>query len=519
MKRIVLLLSSFFILTLMVACTKTMRITPDMLYNNVRHLVEDQVGTNVKLLEVKDYNVDQFRLDIGLLILRNDDTMGVWSLIEEKFIVPMQKDVVISIVKDDVFGAYIYVDTLDGYTTVYNILGSIIVDTDRYQHLKVYGIKEEDETYEYIEYRKLSNGDNNETKKLMYRINGKTKERIQVPVSIGYQQGELYDNIEYSEYIDLKDYGLKNYYAYKLGKVLYIYNRKTNSLKNIIKLPNHDKYVLMNGKLFYQDSYLLDSFSDEYDYIYIGGKNKLFTTVVDLLTGKEKQLKVDYVIDSIFEFKDEDNQVKFAFGTINKIKSKILITDVPINVIINSEGKILKEIPNVHIKGLTALNKEYYISNGVIYTSTLDKLTELPKPYEIVPREELIVFAHNGNYGAINYDREVVIPFEYKLLNAESFFNGKVIGKTQNNKTVIIDINGSTYTIEDKEQLLEPGLLYSYQYNFNKNTYAVKIMNYNQENIASFETDSPNPIKYTISNAYYEYKLLVYAPNLYIGIY
>ncbi len=522
MKKISLIFTIIFVFIFVVACNKDdekttekvnpLNISKEMLFNNIYEAETDEIhGAVPTLINIGDLTISSHRPDRGLLIVSDDDNkVGVWSIIENKLIVPLRENYHVEIQQDSIFGVYIYFRNLaDNQFAVYDIFGNEVLKEDDYNYVDVYGSKEEINEDEYVYYEhveSLTQGDFEaglQPEHNIYKVNPGTKQKELV--TLGYKHGDIYENEIYK--LDLADYGLPGYY-FSFMSSLNVYNEETDKLVQKINLPDFEDIegTILNGHMIYQKVYELDQFAENYSFIKQGKKYLLYTKTINLLTGEEKLLNVDYQIEDIYSFKDQSGIIKYAMANIYKIESKLLITNPIYDVVINHKGQIIADVSGINIDSLRKLDEDHIIDDSILYDGDLTPIVMLPDIYSVVPSEKIIIFSEDGKYGAIDYNGRVVIPFNYSII-FNQFYQGKTLAMV-NSRYVIVDLDNNSTFIEGSSDLLDNNLIYTYNINRNENNfYDAKLINYNNETLHSFELTDWNKNKYTIGNVYGDYDI------------
>lgn len=418
--------------------------------------------------DLRDYIiVDTSYLNKGILIVQDKDmNTGVYSVFKSGLLFPTEAELTCSFIYTYYLGGYIETTSKDQKKTLYDINGNVILSKGDYDYTyvttsKVLKENEDKNTkskpeYEYfetVEYR-LKGSIETLQKKYKVDIINKTREEA--------------TNSTYTKYFpykqDLKEYGLDGYYAIGIQPTLYIYNDKDELVNKITIVEGGDYGVGLDGKIIVQKTYLTDKESKDYDLIMRGEKYILVSKSIDLLTGKVKELELDYLIGEADPYMDKDGNAKYAVATIRKIIEKYPV-DSQMNVLIDSNGKIVSELGGIYPKELIKLedNFYYYPRGKYFFNEKLEPLFALKGEPYIYKEESKIIFNDNGKYGAIDYQGNVVIPFDYSLISPY-FSNNKTYAVYNDMKKYIIDFNGYKSSLPDNSTMVLPGLIYTYTY-------------------------------------------------------
>ena len=138
------------------------------------------------------------------------------------------------------------------------------------------------------------------------------------------KNGAIAKKADIPEYlsVDNINYAIDDYYYEKNGDSVSVYNEDFELL-SYWEMPGYAEgniSILNNGDIFAQYTYELADDAKKYDYIEDGTKYDLTTVIVDAKTGKEKEIKADYVALSIMA--NADLYDKEADNADNKYTKK-----------------------------------------------------------------------------------------------------------------------------------------------------------------------------------------------------
>src|SRR5690606_2194946 len=206
-------------------------------------------------------------------------------------------------------------------------------------------------------------------------------------------------------------YGLQDYYGYKINNELYIFDRKDN-LVNKINLSLYENYVITDGKLIYQIINIVDNNAKDYTFIDSNNKYEVVSKQIDLLTGKEKELKLDYIFYPTETLKNENGETVYALARVSKIKDKTL-KEVSMSVLIDANGNILEEVPIYSFKNLYKINDKYFnLENRRFYDNKFIPISYLMYS-DFIPSENWFVYRKDFNYGIVDSEYNEIVSFKY----------------------------------------------------------------------------------------------------------
>ncbi len=474
-KLITIFLFVLFAFFLFACSNNKLDLTQEMILSNVnRPYVEpDKYVSTVETVNLSNYIVVNEYLTQGLLIVRNDDfEQGVFSLSENRIIVPLLNHS-ISIISSPANGAYIYLTNTDNTKTIYDIAGRQIIDRDRYAQLNVTGYTENQydekgiytgrkhfETIRYLTQDQIEAGNYASVEKT-YEINLKTRERTEVDTSDkSYSVGEKIGE-ETLPLIDLKSHGLDNYFYMLTNDIYSVYDQNHNLVSQFRRpsSSNITAYSLFDGHIFYQTRTLVPESQEDYTYSLNGYKYILSTYSIDLLTGQKKSLDLDYIINSIIPFKNEDGILKYAQVEIMEIENQIITSDIAHKHLMNKDGDLLISMDGISVNQLTRLSDErlYDTQNRYMMTYDFKPLFKLEQNPIFNYQEEIIITTHDGKYGIIDYHGEVLVPFNYTQIH-NLFSNGSTIAVRNGTEYCIISLTGDETCVPDFFSIMLPGL-------------------------------------------------------------
>jgi len=428
-------------------------------------------------------------IQYGILVLSNDlDQKAIYSLIEDKYILNytkfqiidvFQKNCYIDYYQKDYSMVYIVVKFDDGLIAIYDIQGNIVLDKGDY---KEYDIKlknyYEIESFPNVNSRflieEITYSYASQTYLIKNKIDPKINTRISLNDGISIIYKEKYGTVDKYE---LTQIGLTGYYLYTDGDNLYIYDNNGH-LINYIKAYNYTAQYGAGGKIIYQYLTPLDDDAKDYSYIYNGKKYKLTTIQLDVLTGEEKILDVNYCILMGFAIKDENGKYNYAFASIYKIENKNNIHK-EVYAILDANGKILYETDNPYIFSMKKLKNNYYANyyTNTLYDNKLNPILNYSTIYAITSSEDILICSHNGKYGAVDLNGKVIIPFEFSKIGKD-FVNNRIYVKDESGISYLISKDKEIIPLNyDRVNLISDGLLMLIT-NMDNNVKKVRVVDY-----------------------------------------
>jgi hypothetical protein len=496
-------------------------LTSELLLKNIRvRSGEEDYLNQINTIDLGSLSIQTSYETEGFLIVSDTEgRLGVYSLIEDKLVVPLQSDVSYENRYDYGTGNYIYAQYLTGETAIYDINGVEILEKDHYEIADVKGRQESiyNENNEFVEViyletvTKLLKTDHEDGKSpitTVYKINLESKMR-ELYHDGSYEWGDYFKN---DDKVDLTQFGLKGYYAKERNDYLYIYEETTDELIQSIPVNALSIGQVFSGQLFYQQAVQASDFTDDYTYMDEGKKYQLITASIDLLTGQEQQYDVDYVITGGMMFKDENDIINNIVVRANKIVSKVLIKNREYTSLINTKGQIVADLTGMNMEALRKIDDHHIFDeeDKIMYDLEFNELFRITSSATFDYFEKVIIFKEYNSYGAIDFDGKVVIPFKYKELSS-NFHHGKTYGVDEFDRTYLIDKNNSTEVIAEPYRFINDGLLFTYNVKPQPIThwYTGKIINYEGETVKSIgNLVTTSYQNYYINTIYGKYQLL-----------
>lgn len=481
--------------------------------------------------DLSGYTVTNHHAAQGLLIIRLNNDLNrraVWSLLERRLIIGFENYSSIQVLSDSVFGAFIKLTYQDGTISYKDIKGVTIIQQDHYNFSNVYGVTKDiyengkfirTKHYQVIEtVRTYDHAIGNTTKVTrLIEVDPKTNGRMitldQLEPTVSY--GDQYNATPVK--IKLDTHGLANHYYITLGNLFYVYDSSSNKLVSSFKIPNLSGAgvgAIFDGKYFYQVNYLMSSDSDNFTYASNGQKYLHKTYVVDMKSGIEKEVNVDYLISSLRGFSNASNNKVYGFAQIIPITSKLLETQKSKDYIIDSQGNLLEDVTTKRLNNLRMIseNRYYDMNNRLVLDDSLTPIFTVPSGAVFNYREQIIIFSINGLFGAVDFDGNVVVSFKYTQIS-NNFYQGKTHAKTTSNTPVIIDLTGNENSYPTTFTYIMNGLFFVRVPVQGTSFYDYQIYNYNKEMLAVAENQTANAQIHSVSNIFGEYKIIQIGSN------
>ena len=246
--------------------------------------------------------------------------------------------------------------------------------------------------------------------------------------------------------------------------------------------------MLNNGDIFAQYTYELADDAEKYDYIMDGTKYDLTTLIVDAKTGKEKEIKTDFIVDSIepnAELYDEeadkaDNKYTNKFENIAyiiRIENKRIDTDSYRNadiVLFSNNGKVGASLRSFDEQGfdlptkigedryfVTLKTGDKYIINsknkviGLVSRGTLDLRagflvgkkavynTDLEAVYDLKANEATV----HGSVGNTLFVKKELADGGYEIVSLRGTEQKSVLTVAKDDSKQLWTINSTCYCI------------------------------------------------------------------------
>lgn len=440
---------------------------------------------------------------LPLITVKSGDAYGIYSILKNKLIFDFSEGITIDYIFTYYFPNYFKVIYSDGDIELYDYNGVILLEKDNYQNLNVQ-VQRSREKNNWV-YKEI----------IDYTLNGKDFTVIYQSVNDISKRKLFDDNEDFIQGdkitfipngVDMEELGLPGYYFIELNdNYIQVYNPK-NQLVSTVNLNFDYQYaVSFAGCIIYQKVLLLDADEKEYDYaVEVNNsllKYDLITYKLDLLSSNIEELDVDFIISDGFACKDKQGVFNYANVKIRLIENKRLI---PVQqFIIDEECNIIYNFSNaISLESLIRLDSDHYFDyqSNKLYNSKMDLLFDFNNNNQKISfvgfdfGHKLIKCKHNEKFGFINYNLEVIIPFQYDKLS-DYFISDAVYGSIEN-VNYLININGSNA----KTNLL---MIENYPLLYNvkeEDSYCFEFFTYDNKKILTFNTNTESlPTIYKIN--------------------
>ncbi len=470
--------------------------------------VDYEVNTNTlinynKLVNNTNYYVYTTNYDrYGFRLLHdNNNNLIFYSLISDKEISGKDSKYYFtyeSLERDEV-SYYLYPDSLSGFILVaktnddeYAFISDangVILDNYDITNISVGDeISLDDGGYINIYYTKNVIGNN--CGEYLLKLNYQNDKEVEIT------NEKINLNIDYNQdYLDLSSYGLEDYKAISDYNDSYLTIIDPN--RNIVSsyfLPNqvinNNISVIIKGGLIIQEKYKLPDDSTDYSYYDGTYKYGLKSYKFNFLDGSCNEIELNYLIND-FTNKEDFSQI---YANITKIRDDKSLEN-EINVILDNDGNIIKEVANYNLYHLKLRNGNLYdMQSQKLYNNKMELIADLSR-YEVTYNLKYDCFIINlNNYGGVvNNNGEIIVP-----LTKGNIKGSANLIKYINNESVSIIV------IKEDNTYLENEIDLSYIDTFNVFTFI------DSDNLLIIGTNSS-------SNQYYIYLLSTYSYDVLIN--
>lgn len=154
-------------------------------------------------------------------------------------------------------------------------------------------------------------------------------------------------------------------------------------------------------------------------YAVVSNKYVVNSYKLDLLTGNNKEINLDYVIADEGEvFKDKNGETNYSLVPLVFI-GKDKTTKNAGEYLVDDNGTIIANATGLEAKRFIKLNNgNYYnLSTKILYTSKLKVIAHLDNINPVYYRGIGFVGSMNGKYGVVGEDGVISLAFEYDYIN------------------------------------------------------------------------------------------------------
>ncbi len=313
-------------------------------------------------------------------------------------------------------GGFISV-TEDGRTSVYDALGNTLVK-DNEQTI---------DTLEALDYIEPTSGTaaahiiiNQRHQYFVYDANGLASLTLTlVNGDSDYEQGSSLQGITYES---LDNYGHIGYKKFKSSGRYVIFDSSNNEVASFTD-PTCDTEFFVGDYLIYQTSVKLDDNNNSYDYIDPSGdRYSLETYRINYLTAKKEAIDVKYVLgtneNDIKPFFNDKGVYSYSYANLRTISDKKILSNTTETYIIDGAGALHDNVTGISLGSFVRFGNNYYnTASKTIYDGYLNEISILDglQP-EFVTNAELIICQKDGNFGAVNHEGKIAIPFDYEKI-------------------------------------------------------------------------------------------------------
>jgi len=234
-------------------------------------------------------------------------------------------------------------------------------------------------------------------------------------------------------YTSLKNYGHEGYKRYE-NSGRYIIFDKNNQEVSSFSDPAGEAEFFVGDYLYYQNSTKLADTDSNYDYInQAGEKYSLETYKINYLTAKKESVNLKYVFGTnpldVRPFFSDKSVYSYVYANVRTISDKKVLNKAVETYIIDSNGALHDNVTGIDMGAFERFGKNYYNTGSkTIYDGNLNEISILT---DITPSKnensQLIIGQIDGNYGAVNSEGKVVIPFEYQMIYSSYLSNNSLL--------------------------------------------------------------------------------------------
>ena len=313
-------------------------------------------------------------------------------------------------------GGYISI-TEGGKTNVYDGLGNVLVK-DNEQTI---------ETLNAVDYVEPISGTaaahiiiNQRHQYFVYDANGLASLTLTlVNGDSSYEQGSSLQGITYES---LDNYGHQGYKKFKSSGRYVIFDSSNNEVASFTD-PTCDVEFFVGDYLIYQTSVKLDDNNNNYDYIDPSGdRYSLETYRINYLTAKKETINVKYLLgtneNDIKPFFNDKGVYSYSYANLRTISDKKILSNTVETYILDGAGALHDNVTGISLGSFVRFGNNYYnTASKTIYDGYLNEISILDglQP-EFVTNAELIICQKDGNFGAVNHEGKIAIPFVYEKI-------------------------------------------------------------------------------------------------------
>ncbi|MFW5895052.1 MAG: hypothetical protein ACOCU0_03885, partial [Bacillota bacterium] len=463
-------------------------LTDAMLYHNLEWMELDDYEQTMtasvdETLYDGDERVDRYYRDEGLLLIETaEGDQGVWTLAEGRFLIEPKENQSVYVSTNDYVGATIRITTAStdsepSQLEMIDIAGNTILEKDAYASWDIDWERDTEEgiIIETIEYLTEDDDDaGEEPTEEAFVVDFDTGERTAYDENdrasdddepdSKYEKGDTFEETE-SNRTDLEPYGLDGHTLSQVGSSYKVYEgaEQVASFQGPSLRSSSTPSILMDGHFIYQSRDSLPESSEDYTFITQGGTKTLLKTYsVDMTTGERSVLNVDYLIESMEEFKDEDGVNRYAYSEIIPIEDELL-EKYTSEVIIDANGSIRHDVSGMNLmeafwlkekpEDVEDIDDSYYLfdeDRQLILDTDLRVLYSTDSMEDASFTEEGALqgffIRYEDHLGEIALDGTVTIPFVLDDIDG-GFIEGSLLA-SHNEEPVLVNRDGDITPIE-----------------------------------------------------------------------
>ena len=370
------------------------------------------------------------------------DTSGkthFYSLIKGEVVVSetIGIDDVVSIKTSTLTGGYLRI-TKNGKTSVYDALGNILVD--KYENVTSVSMEDNNDFPASGELAKISIQTSSGNTTYFFKYDESGVASVVLTNGDSFEPGSSMQGVKYSS---LDNFGHPGYKIYSSSSRYVIFDNNNNEVASFTD-PNADVEFFIGDYLVYQNSIKLDDNNNNYDYISTSGERfSLETYRINYLTAKKEAVKVKSVLaPGVKPFFNDKGVYTYCYANLQTISDKKNLSSTIETYIIDSNGSLHDNVTGIDLGAFVRFGNNYYnTASETIYDGYLNELSilgdMLPSYQE---NAELIICQTNGNYGAVNHEGKVAIPFEYDMIYTQ-YLSDSTLLAVKNGKLCKISFN------------------------------------------------------------------------------
>lgn len=505
MKRLFLILFIISLSSLFIGCNELGR---EINTQFIDFNIEEDYSKIEKSEYLNNYSISfniNNDLSSPLIIVQNGEALGVYSILKNNLIFNFKENISIDFIVNYYFPNYFRITYSDNESELYDYNGNVILQKGSYIDLKV-DLTRVKIKNNWIYQETISYASNDETVTLKYNSINDIINR-QLITEDSFVSGDKITFVPKGR--DLEEIGLPGYYAIDENEnYVQIYNQKNQLISTINLNFDYQYFVSFAGFIIYQKVLLLDADEKEYDYaVEVNNdllKYDLITNRLNIKTGEIDELDVNFIISDGESCKDKKGIYNYANVQLKFIENKRLQPTQ--QFIIDGSCDIIYNFSNaISLDTLIRLDSERYFdyNSNKLYDNKMNLLFDFKNNDNNIEfhsfdfGNKLIKCSHNGKLGFINYDLEVIIPFEYDEIG-DYFISNYIFGE-KDDANYLVYINNQNIEISQLKVENAPLIFKVDEIN---NLYYYQIYTYENQKVLEFY--SKNIIELSFNRTFYE---------------